>query len=212
MTIVKLFVCSAPLSIAAEVGLDEYKAHFGLLTTPRSGHTPRTAVNLGVPWAMDNDAFSGFNAEAFLKMMRRYQGIQGCKWVAVPDVVGDAKSTLKRFYQWQPAVTYFGFSSALVAQDGLEDLPIPWDKFTCLFIGGSTEWKLGAVAAGIIREAKRREKWIHMGRVNSAIRVRYTQLLDCDSSDGSGYARFKSRTRDILPVLQTRQLSLGMAA
>lgn len=208
----RLLVCSAPLSIVAEVGMDEYKAHFGLLTTPRSGHTPRTAVNLGVPWAMDNDAFSGFSAEAFIKMMRRYQGIQGCKWVAVPDVVGDAKATLKRFYQWQPAVTYFGFPSALVAQDGLEDLPIPWGMFDCLFIGGSTEWKLGAVAAGIIREAKRREKWVHMGRVSSVRRFRYSQNLNCDSADGSRYARFKSENYKFLPVLQTRQLQLLEAA
>lgn len=208
----KLFVCSAPLSIAAEVGLDEYKAHFGLLITPRSGHTPRAAVLLGVPWAMDNDAFSGFSADAFIKMLRRYQGIPGCEWVAVPDVVGDAKATLKRFNQWQQAVNYFGFKPALVAQNGLENMVIPWDKFACLFIGGSTEWKLGRAASELITEAKRRGKWVHMGRVNSNRRIRYTQNLMCDSADGSGYARFKSRNREALPILQTRQLSLNLGA
>lgn len=204
----KLFVCSTPLSIAAEVGLDAYKENFGLLTTPRSGHTPRTAVALGIPWAMDNDAFSGFNATAFISLMRRYKGIPGCEWVAVPDVVGDARSTLKRFHMWKTSVKYMGYKAALVAQDGLEHLPIPWDDFVCLFIGGSTEWKLSSTAARLAKEAKDRGKWIHMGRVNSGIRIRYAQNIGCDSCDGSGYARFKSRNRQALPILASRQLPL----
>ena len=46
-------------------------------------------------------------------------------------------------------------------------------------------------------EAKRRGKWLHVGRVNSAKRLRYVRdVLAADSCDGSGYSKFgKVRTR-----------------
>jgi hypothetical protein len=47
---------------------------------------------------------------------------------------------------------------ALVAQDGLEPLPVPWEQLEALFIGGSSRWKLGPHAARLVREAKERGK------------------------------------------------------
>jgi hypothetical protein len=77
-----------------------------------------------------------------------------------------------------------GYRAALVGQDGMEHLDVPWDEFDCLFVGGSTEWKLGAGAEILIREAKRRGKWVHIGRVNS--RKRYLKFADlADSCDGT---------------------------
>ena len=72
-----------------------------------------------------------------------------------------------------------------MAQDGLEVLPVPWESFDVLFIGGSTEWKLGPHARALIAEAKARGKWVHMGRVNSRRRFLYADLLGCDSVDGT---------------------------
>jgi hypothetical protein len=72
-----------------------------------------------------------------------------------------------------------------VAQDGLESLPVPWGDFDALFIGGTTGWKLGPHAREIAAEAKRRGKWVHMGRVNSERRCRYAAAIGCDSVDGT---------------------------
>jgi hypothetical protein len=86
---------------------------------------------------------------------------------------------------------------ALVAQDGQERLPVPWDHFEALFVGGSTQWKLGPHATALIRQAKRRGKWVHVGRVNTVRRITWFKALDVDSIDGSGFARF---TRARLPM------------
>lgn len=64
-------------------------------------------------------------------------------------------------------------------------MAVPWDAFDVLFIGGDTEWKLGKHARSLIQEAKKRDKWVHMGRVNSARRYRYAQHVGCDSVDGT---------------------------
>jgi hypothetical protein len=50
---------------------------------------------------------------------------------------------------------------ALVAQDGLERLPVPWEHLQAVFIGGSSQWKLGPHATSLVREAKERSKWVH---------------------------------------------------
>lgn len=57
------------------------------------------------------------------------------------------------------------------------------------FIGGSTAWKLGPHARRLVADAKRRGKWVHMGRVNSLKRFRYAAAIGCDSCDGT-YLRF----------------------
>jgi hypothetical protein len=56
-------------------------------------------------------------------------------------------------------------------------------------------------AAVLIREAKWRGKWVHVGRVNTLRRIAWCKALGVDSIDGSGFARF---TRARLPM--------GMAA
>ena len=60
------------------------------------------------------------------------------------------------FATWAPVLDELRLPVALVAQDGLEELEIPWEQINAVFIGGSTAWKLGADAAAIAAEAKRR--------------------------------------------------------
>jgi hypothetical protein len=112
-------------------------------------------------------------------------------FAVAPDVLCDAAATLRlarmtRMPEW---IRYIGFPVALVAQNGLEDLIVPWDDFDAFFIGGDTAWKLGPAARRLAGEAKRRGKWVHMGRVNSLRRLRYAAAIDCDSADGT-YLRF----------------------
>jgi hypothetical protein len=183
--------------------------NLGVLMTPRGNHSREYLLSTGLSWAADNDAFSGFNAAQFTAMLWRLRGVKGCKFVSLPDVVGDAKKTLAQFYQWHPVVHWFhSYPVALVAQDGLEHESIPWSLFEALFVGGSTTWKLSATASDIIKEAKRRGKWVHMGRVNSVPRIRYAQNLGCDSVDGSGYSINFSHVLNHLPVFETRQSRL----
>lgn len=160
---------------------------FGVLAVPADGNS---LPEFG-RWAADNGAFTGFDEEAFLRMLHRNRWAkERCVFVAAPDVVGDAAATAKLFDEWEPVIRSLGYPVALVAQDGLTRRAVPWDRVDAVFIGGSTEFKLGGAAALIIRRANELGKWVHMGRVNTAGRIRYAALLGCDSIDGSGFSRW----------------------
>lgn len=155
----------------------------GCLDTPRQNQLPA-----GVRWAADNGCFTAasFDENQWFKWLRRRADrVEESVFATAPDVVGDASATLARSLPWLARIRELGYLAALVAQDGLEDLDIPWPEFDVLFIGGTTAWKLGPHATTLIAEAKHRDRWVHMGRVNSRRRLRYAHALGVDSVDGT---------------------------
>jgi hypothetical protein len=173
----------------------------GAIMSPRQGNRlPADAL-----FAIDNNCGPGKNGKpgsgypgdsAYLHLLSGLTDADGadlcdpdtsrCLFATAPDVVGDAAATLRRSERMLPLIRcYTGFSAALVAQDGLEDLDVPWEEFDALFIGGSTGWKLGPAARRLVAEAKQRGHWVHMGRVNSFKRLRYADAIGCDSADGT---------------------------
>lgn len=186
-------------------GSSRYKGpHVGRLVVPSGGYIPDGSV----PWAADNGAFSGFDEAAFLKMLTRLKPYrETCLFVAMPDVVGSHTLTLDLFDIWAPRLTMWPI--ALVAQDGLTPVAVPWDKIDALFIGGTTEFKLSPEAATLVRVAKGRGKWVHMGRVNTIRRMVYANSIGVDSIDGTSFSRWADiyipRAMRILPH---RQLAL----
>lgn len=158
---------------------------YGRLINPRSGDSPIP----GLPWACDNSAFSGFEPDRFITMLERLRDEPGCLWVSAPDVVANAQETLWQFEQWEPVLRLnYGRPVAFVAQDGLSAGDVPWDRLQAFFIGGTTEFKLGAEARELAGEAKARGKWIHVGRVGTKKRIRYCQALGADSIDGGVFS------------------------
>jgi hypothetical protein len=170
---------------------DRYPDSLGHITTPSNFNTPATLAKTGLPFAADNGAYSGLDAGAFRKMLNRIDGLPNLLWVVCPDVVGDASATLRMFEEWRPILG--GLPVAFAAQDGLEALPVPWERFCCLFVGGSTQWKLGNHAARLIAEAKDRGKQVHMGRVNTQRRLRYARDIGCDTADGSIFSKMSDK-------------------
>lgn len=138
-------------------------------------------------WAMDNGAYGDFDAAAFMRMLHRFYGRKGCRFVTAPDVVGDAAATLERWPFWSAVIRGAGFVPALVAQDGMLASELPWPEIGALFIGGFTEWKLGAQARDLIAYARARGLWSHVGRVNSESRVDTIFKMGAQSFDGSGF-------------------------
>lgn len=175
--------------------------HFGVFLTPRDGHLLPT--DRQVKWGLDNGAFSGFDPTAFLRTLRRCAGSQGCVFVACPDVVEDWRTTREQFDDWAPVILSHRLPVAVVVQDGATVKEVPWDACVSVFIGGSTAWKLGRHAADIASYAKARGHWLHMGRVNTRRRYRYSVELGCDSVDGT----FFSRWPDIAAALADRWIS-----
>jgi hypothetical protein len=142
----------------------------GMIATPAAGN----AVMEGVDWVADNSVFGDSypGDDAYLAWLAdRAEHADRCAFAVAPDVVCDAKGTLERSAPMLPRIRRLGFPAALAAQNGLEHLTVPWDDFDVFFIGGDTAWKLGAHARALVREARHRGKWIHMGRVNSEARL-----------------------------------------
>lgn len=155
----------------------------GFIDTPAQGNKRPG----GLRWCADNGCYSDKWDEAkwWQFLLDNAHEADSCLFAVAPDVVGDAAATLAKSAPWLPKIRALGYPVAFVAQDGLELLPIPWDDFDVIFIGGTTEWKLSSHARDIAAEAKRRGMWVHMGRVNSERRFRYASAIGCDSVDGT---------------------------
>jgi hypothetical protein len=159
----------------------------GAIATPASLRLGR--VSMFNSWAADNGCFSqghAFSLSAYLQWLGIMAPIAArCLFATAPDVVSDAAATWARSEPAFDKIRAAGFKVALVAQNGIEDLPIEWGRFDAIFIGGDTEWKLSGDAADVCREAKRRGKFVHMGRVNSMRRLEIAAQFGCDSVDGN---------------------------
>jgi hypothetical protein len=167
----------------------------GILRTPRNGNSMATIVASGKPWACDNDCFQRLDRVAYLRMVRKVAAVDRARllWVAAPDVVADAPATRTRFRLWAPVLHYYDLPVAFVAQDGQEALPVPWNDIACLFIGGSTRWKLGPHARRLIAEAKQHGKWVHVGRVNTLRRMWLFSSTGVDSIDGTAFSKLPDK-------------------
>jgi hypothetical protein len=191
-----ILVTTAHPSLHHHPGPDGELVHprLGRLLQPRHLSSVELSAAAGIPWAADNDCFQGLNDVAYVKMLDRLEGLAGCLFVTVPDVVGDAAATLEAFGRWAPELERRGLPLGLVAQDGmtLADLDELAPRLAALFIGGSTEWKEGPEAAELAIAAKRAGLWVHWGRVNT--RRRFDLIVAtgaADSFDGSKWARFR---------------------
>lgn len=143
-----------------------------------------------LPYALDNGAFGAFSkgvawdADAFVSLLDRASAARIKPiWVAVPDVVADAKATCAKWPEWSARIRERGFQCAFVVQDGMNREHVPADA-DLIFIGGSVAWKW-ATLAGWCAHFRR----VHVGRVNSLRR-----LIECDergveSVDGTGWFR-----------------------
>jgi hypothetical protein len=181
----------------------------GELIVPGAGNAPDALRLEPGRWAMDNGAYAGFDPAAFVRMLERFHGRPGCRFVAAPDVVADAHQTLRQWPFWSRLIRGVGFVPALVGQDGMTVGDLPWPEMGALFIGGSTEWKLGPQAEMLIAYAKARGLWVHMGRVNSQQRIWEGARKGVDSWDGTKYSRFSERwlpeAVDMQQVVHTQQ-------
>jgi hypothetical protein len=162
----------------------------GHLVVPKQGNAPQSLGLQPGQWAMDNGAFTGFDAGAFVRMLQRFDGIPGCLFVTAPDVVGDAACTRDLWPFWSRLIRGVGHRPALVAQDGLRPGDVPWDELGALFVGGSTEFKEGRLARTLCGIARAKGVWCHWGRVNGKRRYELAMKAGAQSIDGTGFSMF----------------------
>lgn len=166
----------------------------GYMQTPQSGVRVDMLRRLNAVWGADNGCYAqgdSFNFDSYLRWLEAMRPVQGrCLFATAPDVVGNAQATWERSKDALPLIRQMGYKAAFVGQDGLENMDIEWDTFDCLFIGGTTEWKLSINSRTLVRRAKARRKWVHVGRVNSRNRLIMVSAWGADSADGT-YARYR---------------------
>src|SRR5512139_3799781 len=154
----------------------------GQIVTPAEGKKPVE----GAEWIADNSVFAGRypGDAAYLTWLAGLPHLDRCRFAVAQDVVCDHKATLARSLPMLAAIRAL-VPVAFVAQNGATVHNLPWTEFDALFLGGDTDWKLGAEARALVAEARRRGMWVHMGRVNSARRMRYATAIGCASADGT---------------------------
>jgi hypothetical protein len=179
------------------------EAGWRLLLTP-DNPTPRDGLKFGI----DNGAFAkdGFKPEPFGDLVERL----GCAadFVILPDIVAGGEASLDLSVSWIPRLR--GIRKLLLPlQDGMTahdvGMVLRQNVQVGLFLGGSTEFKLREIYGwGMVAAAWRRH--YHVGRVNTARRIRLCAEAGADSFDGTSVTMFSCT----LPLLESarRQPSL----
>lgn len=156
----------------------------GCITTPYQGNTV-----FSDEWDViaDNGCFSQKWTEAhwfrWLLDLPRTVRFAVCPDVFDPTGGECHEATVERWERFAPMMRRHGFTPAFVCQVGATASTVP-DDAEVLFLGGTTEWKLGADAWAIVAE-HRASRWIHMGRVNSKRRFDTARAMGCHSVDGT---------------------------
>jgi len=151
-------------------GITDFR--FGILTSPQHSFAgiPQ-GITEGMDWAADLGCEDGpeyvkrldpDTALPWLDSMLPYRA--RCLFVTVPDVLENAMRTIDAYWRWNQH--FAGWPLAFVAQDGQERLAFPDNDWQVLFVGGSTDWKLGIGCEDVIQRAQALGKQIHIGRVN----------------------------------------------
>lgn len=153
----------------------------------------------GFRYALDNGAWTSFQrGEAFHEVaFERAVGQlgPGADWIVVPDIVMGGLASLKFSRLWLDRLRQrqcLADATFLIAvQNGMRPIDVSGllGPRVGIFVGGDTRWKLATMAQWA-RLAHARGALCHVGRVNSARRIRLCAAAGVDSFDGSGVSRF----------------------
>ncbi len=166
------------------------EAGWRILITP-SNPKPPTGFRYGV----DNGAWKAyqqnadFDGEAFARLVDA-RGFDA-DFVVLPDIVAGGMQSLGLSVSWIPRLP--GLRLLLPVQDGMHPGAVvkvlSEHPSVGIFLGGSTEYKIremgrwGAIAAAM-------ERWYHVGRVNTARRIRLCAEAGATSFDGTSATMF----------------------
>jgi hypothetical protein len=166
-------------------------AGWGLLVSATGPH--RTE---GFPtYAIDNGAWTAYvqrrpwDERAFVAVVEKLGA--GAEFIAAPDIVAGGLQSLRLSEQWLPRLDGIGRRRLIPVQDGVQDGDVGplLGPPVGVFVGGTTPWKLTTMASWA-RLARERNAYCHVGRVNSARRIRMCALAGVDSFDGTSASRW----------------------
>ncbi len=191
----KIMIDGSPEKIRAQG--EKFNYEFWQLRTPLTRY-----AYAGKPWGLDNGCFSRFERKTWDRMIAEAKGMEDRpKFVCLPDIVGDARRTLDLYKMFLPNVA--GLKRCLVLQDGIGGQDIPWCQVDAVFVGGSDNFKTSGECMAAVKVAKYSGRWVHVGRVNTAERVKFW-LGIADSIDGSGISKYDHMLRDVIDAVEGR--------
>lgn len=184
-------------------------AGWRILLTP-ANPKPRQGLKYGV----DNGAWSTyqsgapFDAAAFNALVESAGG--AADFVIIPDIVAGGLQSLDFSVSWIPRLR--GLRQLLLpVQDGMDACAVGKvlraHRHIGVFLGGSTEWKLremyawGHFAASL-------DRWYHVGRVNTARRIRLCAEAGATSFDGTSATMYA----ESLPLLDVSRKQPSLLA
>ena len=160
------------------------------------------------PYGLDNGCFREFKERQWLRLVEKARQ-DAPLFVCAPDIVGDARRTIELMHYFKSVM--HGLPIALVLQDGIGNHSIPWEEIDAVFVGGSDAFKIAPEALNACQTARMMGKWVHVGRVNTASRVRNWLGL-ADSIDGSGISRYDHMLKDVIDMIDGKHVQLEMIA
>lgn len=184
-------------------------AGWRILVTPAE---PRTE---GFPYALDNGAWSAFqtgtpwNEEAFVRLCATLG--DGADFVVAPDIVAGGLDSLRLTEAWLPRRASVARIRLVAVQDGMsaDDVRPLLGPAVGIFVGGSTAWKLWTMRAwGML--ARERGAHLHVGRVNTARRIRLCQDAGADSFDGTSVSRYATTLELLDSTLRQQRMFRGL--
>lgn len=183
-----------------------------LLTNPKcplmQGKNPRRptwADGSKAPYALDNGAWGAFKngIEFDCAAFERAVNLVGnsADWIVIPDVLESGPDSYEFSVSWMPSLS--GYPVLFAVQDGMTpDLIRPHlSRRVGIFLGGSTDWKLSTIGTWA-RLSREIGCHFHVGRVNTARRIRICQQHRVDSFDGSGVSRWIDKMDTLDPALR----------
>jgi hypothetical protein len=169
------------------------EAGWRILLTPDNPRPPER-----LQFAIDNGAWGMRNLplphdfSSFADLVNRY----GCAadFVVLPDLVGGGMDSLSLSISWIPKLRALK-NLLLPLQDGMTPEEVGKilreHRNVGLFLGGTTEFKLREIYAwGCVAGTWRR--WYHVGRVNTARRIRLCAEAGATSFDGTSATMYSS--------------------
>ena len=199
-------ISKTPNKVIEKIGLEAYRQHCGMLSTPFTQYDLSAAVAAGVGWALDNGCFKEYLPRLIMRELERWQGLEGCLFAVLPDVVAKHDESYLLSMEWLDTFHRLGYPPAFVIQDGCTVDKVPFSEIAAVFIGGTDDYKKSANVKRICQAAKARGLWLHQGRVGGRDRLKESRdWLHCDSGDSTGYSIHPPKIKEDLAYFANRQ-------
>lgn len=149
----------------------------------------------GFQYALDNGAWTAyqqgrpFDERAFVTALRKLGS--GADWTVLPDQVAGGHASLDLSLRWMRQVLDESPMALLAVQNGMEPKDVrPFiGPRVGIFVGGDTTWKLETLPAWCALGLEL-GVWVHVGRVNTARRIKACAEAGAMSFDGSSASRY----------------------